>query len=107
LRPRTPFSAVEPFLENLDLLLVMTVEPGFGGQPFMQEMLEKVRAAAAFRAAHNLQFRIEVDGGINVKTAGPRSRPAQIRWLRALPPFTPPTWPRPSGRCGLRSLLLH
>jgi len=70
LRPRTPFSTIEPFLQQIDLLLVMTVEPGFGGQPFMPEMLDKVRAAAAFRAAHDLHFRIEVDGGINVKTAG-------------------------------------
>ena len=47
----------------------MTVEPGFGGQSFMEPMLEKVRAAAAFRAARHLKFRIQVDGGINLKTA--------------------------------------
>ena len=69
LRPATPFSAVEPYLEQIDLLLVMTVEPGFGGQPFMPEMLEKVRAAAALREQKGLSFRIEVDGGITTATA--------------------------------------
>lgn len=69
LRPRTPFSAVVPYLREIDLLLVMTVEPGFGGQAFMEEMMEKVRAAVEFRTAHNLGYHIEVDGGINTKTA--------------------------------------
>ena len=69
LKPGTPFSAIEPFLALVDLLLVMTVEPGFGGQSFMEPMLEKIRAAVAFRAAYHLKFRIQVDGGINLKTA--------------------------------------
>ena len=69
LKPGTPFTEIEPFLALVDLVLVMTVEPGFGGQSFMESMLEKVRAAAALRAAHNLKFRIQVDGGINIKTA--------------------------------------
>jgi len=68
LNPATPFERVEPFLETIDLLLVMTVVPGFGGQAFMPEMMEKVRAAAEFRSRHGLDFRIEVDGGINAKT---------------------------------------
>jgi ribulose-phosphate 3-epimerase len=69
LRPATPFEAVAPFLEQIDLLLVMTVVPGFGGQPFMPEMMPKVRAAAAARERMGLKFRLEVDGGINEKTA--------------------------------------
>ena len=69
LKPGTPFSEVEPFLAQVDLFLVMTVEPGFGGQSFLEPMLEKVRAAAAFRTAHHLKFRIQVDGGINLQTA--------------------------------------
>lgn len=69
LRPATPFAAVEPFLGQIDLLLVMTVEPGFGGQPFMPEMLEKVSAARAWREEHGASFRIEVDGGIGPATA--------------------------------------
>ena len=69
LRPATAFADIAPFLEQIDLLLVMTVVPGFGGQPFMPEMMEKVRAAAEARARLGLSFRIEVDGGINAQTA--------------------------------------
>jgi ribulose-phosphate 3-epimerase len=69
LNPATPFDAVVQFLEKIDLLLVMTVVPGFGGQSFMPEMMEKVKAAAEFRRAHGLHFHIEVDGGINATTA--------------------------------------
>ena len=68
LKPSTSFEAVEPFLNQIDLLLIMTVEPGFGGQPFMPEMLEKISAAADLRRDKNLNFRIEVDGGINAQT---------------------------------------
>ncbi len=64
LRPGTPFTAIAPYLPDLDLLLVMTVEPGFGGQAFMPEMLQKVRAATVERTRRRLQFLIEVDGGI-------------------------------------------
>ena len=69
LRPGTPVEAAKELLEQVDLLLLMTVEPGEGGQPFMPEMLPKIEAAAKFRAEHGLKFRIEVDGGINAKTA--------------------------------------
>ena len=69
LRPATAFAKVEPFLDQIDLLLVMTVEPGFGGQPFMMEMMPKVQAADEARKQRGLNFRIEVDGGINAKTA--------------------------------------
>jgi ribulose-phosphate 3-epimerase len=69
LRPATPFRAIEPFLDQVDLVLVMTVEPGFGGQAFMPEMLPKIEAIAAARERQGLRFHIEVDGGINVETA--------------------------------------
>ena len=69
LKPYTPFAAMVPFLDQVDLVLVMTVEPGFGGQSFMPDMMAKVRAAADHRAAHGLAYRIEVDGGINTETA--------------------------------------
>jgi ribulose-phosphate 3-epimerase len=69
LRPATAFADLEPFLDQIDLLLVMTVEPGFGGQPFMMETMPKVRAAVDARAARGLGYRVEVDGGITVKTA--------------------------------------
>ncbi|MBK1834485.1 ribulose-phosphate 3-epimerase [Roseibacillus ishigakijimensis] len=69
LNPATPFSAVEPFLPQIDMLLCMTVVPGFGGQAFMPEVMEKVRQAAAARAEQNLSFHIEVDGGVGAETA--------------------------------------
>jgi ribulose-phosphate 3-epimerase len=69
LKPGTPFATIEPYLGDVDLVLVMTVEPGFGGQPFIAEMMEKVRAARKIRMTRSLAYRIEVDGGINVTTA--------------------------------------
>jgi ribulose-phosphate 3-epimerase len=69
LNPATPFEAVEPHLANIDLLLVMTVHPGFGGQSFRPEMMEKVKRAQAWRSARNSALEIEVDGGINAETA--------------------------------------
>lgn len=68
LRPGTPFECVVPHLADIDLLLIMTVEPGFGGQAFMEEMLPKVEHAAAARTARELKYRIQVDGGINGAT---------------------------------------
>ena len=69
LKPGTPYGAITPYLPDLDLLLVMTVEPGFGGQSFMPEMLEKVRDARVDRERKGLKFLIEVDGGINAEAA--------------------------------------
>jgi ribulose-phosphate 3-epimerase len=69
IKPGTPYAAAEPYLPDVDLLLVMTVEPGFGGQAFMTEMMEKVSAAREERARKNLEFVIEVDGGIGEATA--------------------------------------
>jgi ribulose-phosphate 3-epimerase len=69
LKPGTPFAEIEPHLHAVDLVLIMTVEPGFGGQAFMPEMMEKVRAAAAHRERGGFRYRIQVDGGINVETA--------------------------------------
>ncbi len=69
LKPGTDFSKIEPFLKAVNVVLVMTVEPGFGGQSFMPEMMEKVRAARKIRDILGLGYRIEVDGGINIATA--------------------------------------
>ena len=69
LKPNTSFSSIETHLDDVDLVLIMTVEPGFGGQPFMVEMMDKVRAAAAYRNQNGLSYRIEVDGGINPQSA--------------------------------------
>jgi ribulose-phosphate 3-epimerase len=69
LNPETDFALVEPHLGGIDLLLIMTVHPGFGGQSFRADQLEKVQRAAAWRAANNRELHIEVDGGINAETA--------------------------------------
>lgn len=69
LNPATPISAVEPFLGQIDLLLCMTVVPGFGGQAFMPEVLEKVVDAVQIRETKGLSYHVEVDGGIDAITA--------------------------------------
>lgn len=69
IRPGTCLSEVLPLLPQLDMLLIMTVEPGFGGQSFMEDMLEKIKAARAFASENGLSLDIQVDGGINEKTA--------------------------------------
>lgn len=69
LNPATPLSVVEPFLDQIDLLLCMTVVPGFGGQAFMPQVLEKITAAVRIRETKNLSFHVEVDGGIDAITA--------------------------------------
>lgn len=67
IKPDTPAAAVEPYLEMVDLVLVMTVEPGFGGQKLMTRCLEKVREVRAMADAKGLSIDIEVDGGICVE----------------------------------------
>jgi len=67
--PPTAITTAEPFLKQIDLLLVMTVNPGFGGQPFISETLPKIQQADAWRREKQLAYRLEVDGGINLKTA--------------------------------------
>jgi ribulose-phosphate 3-epimerase len=67
--PETPFEAVEPYLEDVDLLLVMSVHPGWGGQAFIPESLDKVRAARRIIDQRGLQVEVEIDGGIKVDTA--------------------------------------
>lgn len=68
LNPGTPADKVIPFLEEIDLLLVMTVQPGFGGQSFRDDMLDKIRLLHRLRKDRDLLFRLEVDGGINRET---------------------------------------
>ncbi|MGH8022402.1 MAG: ribulose-phosphate 3-epimerase [Limisphaerales bacterium] len=67
--PSTPISLAQPYLDKIDLLLVMTVNPGFGGQEFIHETLPKIQQAQAWRRQRKLQYRISVDGGINNQTA--------------------------------------
>jgi ribulose-phosphate 3-epimerase len=67
--PDTPFEAFEPFLAELDLLLLMTVFPGFGGQKFMDEVVPKIERSAAAIAELGRPVAIQVDGGIDERTA--------------------------------------
>ena len=67
--PDTPFEALEPYLDQVDLILCMTVFPGFGGQEFMGEVMDKVIAVRAAIDARELDVDLEVDGGIDAQTA--------------------------------------
>ena len=69
LNPGTPAEAVEPLLAQVDLVLVMTVQPGFGGQSFRRDMLPKLSQIDAWRKKRSLNFRLEVDGGIDAINA--------------------------------------
>ena len=66
--PGTSMSDVEPYLESVDLVLAMTVQPGFGGQAFQHKVLEKTKELDQIRSNRSLNFRIEVDGGIDATT---------------------------------------
>ncbi len=69
INPPTSISLVLPYLDQIDSLLIMTVNPGFGGQSFIYETLPKIQQAAAWRRERNLQYHIGVDGGVDFKTA--------------------------------------
>ena len=69
INPPTAISTVQPFLAHIDELLIMTVNPGFGGQAFIYEMLPKIQQARAWRQAKHLDFHIGVDGGVDFETA--------------------------------------
>ena len=68
-KPKTPAEAVAPYLELVDLILVMTVEPGFGGQKFMADMMPKLAAIREMINRQNPTCELEVDGGVNLETA--------------------------------------
>lgn len=68
IKPGTPFEEVIPFMDKIDMLLIMTVEPGFGGQSFMENQLEKISAARDYINKNNLSVDIQVDGGLNGET---------------------------------------
>jgi ribulose-phosphate 3-epimerase len=120
--PPTPIASVRPWLKQIDLLLVMTVNPGFGGQSFIEETVPKIQQAAAWRHELGLHYRIEVDGGVTFDTVrecaragadtivsgttlfGQRNMRAAIRKLRgiaekhgqrAAPPPAPSVVPAP------------
>lgn len=65
-KPKTPLSEVEPYLDQVDLLLIMSVEPGFGGQKYIPESTQKIAEARAYIDAHCPEVDLEVDGGIKI-----------------------------------------
>ena len=65
LNPKSKINLIEKYLDQIDLVLIMSVNPGFGGQKFMPEVLEKIKELVQIREAKNLKFDIEIDGGIN------------------------------------------
>jgi ribulose-phosphate 3-epimerase len=68
IKPGTSFESISNLVQHLDMLLVMTVEPGFGGQSFMTDMLEKVKEARSIINNQNLKMWVQVDGGVGLKT---------------------------------------
>ncbi|MFS0751893.1 ribulose-phosphate 3-epimerase [Oceanobacillus sp. 1P07AA] len=70
INPATPAEAIKPVLTEVDLILVMTVNPGFGGQSFIEATTSKIKQLADWRKEYKLSYEIEVDGGVNEKTAG-------------------------------------
>ena len=68
LKPQTPIEVLKPFLHDFDLFLIMSVEPGFGGQKFMEDQMEKVKELVKLREENNYKYDIEVDGGVNPET---------------------------------------
>lgn len=69
LNPGTPIEQIVPLLSEVDLVLVMTVNPGFGGQQFIESCLKKIEFLNQYREVHHLTYEIEVDGGVNAQTA--------------------------------------
>ncbi len=69
IKPKTPVSAIIPYLHLCDLVLVMTVEPGFGGQKFMADMMPKCTELRDYAEAHELDYEISVDGGVSAENA--------------------------------------
>lgn len=82
LNPHSAFAQIEPILPFVDFVLVMSVNPGFGGQQFIAEVLPKVRALAAWRADHNPNLFIQIDGGITAQTIA-AARRAGVDWFVA------------------------
>ena len=74
INPPTAIAEVQPYLDKIDVLLIMTVNPGFGGQSFIHETLPKIQQAETWRREKKLNYRIEVDGGINFETAAECAR---------------------------------
>lgn len=69
IKPKTPVNVLKKYLPDLDLILIMSVEPGFGGQKFMESVLKKVEYLKKMKTLNKYKYLIEIDGGINLQTA--------------------------------------
>ena len=99
LKPATPIEPYEDLLPELDMLLVMTVEPGFGGQTFLDLCLPKIRRARELIAKHGLDVWLQVDGGVSRRPSSGAPRPAPTCSSRARRSSAPTTRTRWSSRC--------
>ena len=68
IKPKTPWEKIEPYLKSIDQVIVMTVEPGFGGQSFMNDQINKIETISSYIKSHSLNVNVEIDGGINYET---------------------------------------
>ena len=68
IKPKTSWSEIQPFLQHIDQVIIMTVEPGFGGQEFMNDQVDKIKNISNYIKLNNLRVGIEIDGGINFET---------------------------------------
>ncbi len=89
INPPTSIAVMQPHLDKIDSLLVMTVNPGFGGQSFIHECLPKIQQADAWRRERNLNYRLEVDGGINHDTVAECARAGADTFVAGTALFRP------------------
>tara|TARA_B100000212_G_scaffold61783_1_gene42034 strand:+ start:246 stop:902 length:657 start_codon:yes stop_codon:yes gene_type:complete len=68
IKPKTSWSKIQPYLQHIDQVIIMTVEPGFGGQEFMNDQVDKIKNISNYIKLNNLRVGIEIDGGINFET---------------------------------------
>jgi ribulose-phosphate 3-epimerase len=68
IKPKTPWEKIEPYFKSIDQVIIMTVEPGFGGQSFMNDQINKIENISSYIKSHGLNVDIEIDGGINYET---------------------------------------
>jgi ribulose-phosphate 3-epimerase len=68
IKPKTPWEKIEPYIKSIDQVIIMTVEPGFGGQSFMNDQINKIENISSYIKSHDLNVDIEIDGGINYET---------------------------------------
>ena len=68
IKPKTSWSEIQPYLQHIDQVIIMTVEPGFGGQEFMNDQVDKIKNISNYIKLNNLRVGIEIDGGINFET---------------------------------------